>query len=81
MNDCTYDAIFMTAAVADYRPTRTFAVAKQEPGDRPGERRWIVQDVQSGKVKSTHKKIAIVGEPTEERSIYSAARGTSKASS
>jgi len=65
MNCCAYDAVFMTAAVADYRPTRTFAVIEQEPGDKPGEERWIVQDVQAGKVKSTHKKIAILGEPTE----------------
>jgi phosphopantothenoylcysteine synthetase/decarboxylase len=60
-----YDAVFMSAAVADYRPARTFSVIRQEPGERPGEERWIVQDVQAGKVKSTHKKIAILGEPTE----------------
>jgi phosphopantothenoylcysteine synthetase/decarboxylase len=65
MKSCTYDAVFMSAAVADYRPARTFAVMKREPGDKPGEERWIVQDVQAGKVKSTHKQIAILGEPTE----------------
>src|ERR1043165_5278522 len=47
MKRCTYDAVFMSAAVADYRPARTFAVVKQEPGDNPGEERWIVQDVQA----------------------------------
>ncbi|HTL30331.1 MAG TPA: phosphopantothenoylcysteine decarboxylase [Tepidisphaeraceae bacterium] len=65
MKSCTYDAVFMSAAVADYRPVKTYAVMKQEPGEKPGEERWIVQDVQAGKVKSTHKKIAILGEPTE----------------
>ncbi len=65
MTNEKYDAVFMTAAIADYRPVRTFAVVKQEKGDRPGEERWIVQDVQAGKVKSTHKQIAILGEPTE----------------
>lgn len=60
-----YDAVFMTAAVADYRPVRTFAVIEREPGDRAGEERWVVRDVQAGKVKSTHKQIAILGEPTE----------------
>jgi phosphopantothenoylcysteine synthetase/decarboxylase len=65
MTNEKYDAVFMTAAVADYRPVRTFAVMEQEPGDRPSEERWIVRDVQAGKIKSTHKIIAILGEPTE----------------
>jgi phosphopantothenoylcysteine synthetase/decarboxylase len=65
MTNEKYDAVFMTAAVADYRPVRTFAVIEQKPGDQPGQQHWIVQDVQAGKVKSTHKQIAILGEPTE----------------
>lgn len=61
-----YDAIFMTAAVADYRPVRTFAIVGREidPAD-PQREHWVVRDVQAGKVKSTHKAIAVVGEPTE----------------
>jgi len=61
-----YDAIFMTAAVSDYRPVRTFAVIERKPDSQdPGREQWVVQDVQAGKVKSTHKLIAVLGEPTE----------------
>src|SRR5262245_46010437 len=55
-----YDAIFMTAAVADYRPVRVYSVVGREAASgEAGQERWIVQDVQAGKVKSTHKQIAI----------------------
>jgi len=58
-----YDAVFMTAAVADYKPQRVYAVIERRPaGDRET---WIVKDVQAGKVKSTHAEIAILGHPTE----------------
>ena len=58
-----YDAIFMTAAVADYRPAGTFEVVHREKtGDTE---KWTVRDVQAAKVKSIHKAIAVLGEPTE----------------
>lgn len=61
-----YDAIFMSAAVSDYRPARTFAVLARETDENdPSIQRWTVRDVQAGKVKSTHPAIAILGEPTE----------------
>ncbi|HEX8342119.1 MAG TPA: phosphopantothenoylcysteine decarboxylase [Tepidisphaeraceae bacterium] len=60
----TYDAIFMTAAVADYRPTGTFAVDGRETLP-DGTERWTVRNVQAGKVKSTHNAIAVLGEPTQ----------------
>lgn len=62
----TYDAILMTAAVADYRPAGVYAVLDRQPdpADPAGER-WTVRNVQAGKVKSTHPRIAILGEPTE----------------
>lgn len=60
-----YDAVFMSAAVADYRPVRVFAVVSREPLSDAGQERWIVQDVQAGKVTSTHSAIAILGEQTE----------------
>jgi len=60
-----FDAIFMTAAVADYQPERVFAVIERTPTLAAGEERWLVQDVQAGKVKSTHKHIAILGRQTE----------------
>jgi phosphopantothenoylcysteine synthetase/decarboxylase len=61
----SYDAVFMTAAVADYRPARVYALEQREPGDGPGVERWTVRDVQAGKVKSHFDAIAILGERTE----------------
>jgi phosphopantothenoylcysteine synthetase/decarboxylase len=61
-----YDAVFMTAAVADYRPVRTYALLRRGPA--PGEvgaEQWVVRDVQAGKVKSDHPAIAVLGERTE----------------
>ena len=61
-----YDAIFMTAAVADYRPMRAYAVLERKPDAAdPRRERWVVRDVQAGKIKSTHPSIAILGQPTE----------------
>ncbi|MGE5608825.1 MAG: phosphopantothenoylcysteine decarboxylase [Bacillota bacterium] len=66
MNQHDYQAIFMTAAVSDYRPVRVFTVVSREPDPQdPQLQRWVVKDVQAGKVKSTYKAIAILGEPTE----------------
>lgn len=61
-----YDAIFMTAAVADYRPAGAYALMHREtdPND-PAMEHWEVRDVQAGKVKSTHKSLAFLGLPTE----------------
>lgn len=59
-----YDAVFMTAAVADYRPAGTFAVLERRPGNEPGRETWEVRDAQAGKVKSTHAAIAVLGMPT-----------------
>lgn len=60
-----YDAVFMTAAVADYRPARVFAVIQREQGEDAGVERWTVRDAQAGKVKSNYDQIAVLGEPTE----------------
>jgi phosphopantothenoylcysteine synthetase/decarboxylase len=61
-----YDAVFMTSAVSDYRPVRVYAVIQSEPDSlNPSRERWVVQDVQADKVKSTHPAIAVLGEPTE----------------
>lgn len=64
-----YDAIFMTAAVSDYAPVRTFALIRRERDESdpasPGRERWIVEDVQAGKIKSSHAAIAVLGQPTE----------------
>ena len=60
-----YDAVFMSAAVADYRPVRVYAVESREPAGEPGRERWTVRDVHAGKVTSAHRSVAILGEPTE----------------
>lgn len=59
-----YDGVFMAAAVADYQPVRTYRVAEREIL-ADGRERWIVQDVQAGKVGSSYERIAILGERTE----------------
>ena len=59
-----YDAVFMTAAVADYRPARTYAVLDRTPAD-DGTERWVVRDAQADKVKSNHNAVAVLGERTE----------------
>jgi phosphopantothenoylcysteine synthetase/decarboxylase len=60
-----YDAIFMTAAVADYKPAGVFSVLERQPGAHPDEEIWRVRGVQAGKVKSSHPCIAVLGEPTQ----------------
>lgn len=59
----TYAGVFMTAAVADYAPTGVYAIEKRQPA-RGGGERWLVREVSAGKVKSTHKLIAIAAKPT-----------------
>jgi phosphopantothenoylcysteine synthetase/decarboxylase len=59
-----YDAIFMSAAIADYRPAGSFQIIKRQTADN-GEEIWTVRNVQAGKVKSSYDQIAILGERTE----------------
>jgi phosphopantothenoylcysteine synthetase/decarboxylase len=59
-----YDAVFMSAAVADYRPAGVFTVTSRQKSS-PDTETWVVRDVQAGKVKSTHAAIAVLGEQTE----------------
>ncbi|MFT3785507.1 MAG: phosphopantothenoylcysteine decarboxylase [Tepidisphaeraceae bacterium] len=58
MQSGPYDAIVMTAAVCDYKPVGTYSVEAMQ-GDT-----WRVRDVQAGKVRSTHARIAVLAEPT-----------------
>jgi phosphopantothenoylcysteine synthetase/decarboxylase len=60
-----YDAIFMTAAVADYRPAGVFQILHRTPSADPGVENWAVKNVQAVKVKSSHRQIAVLGEQTE----------------
>lgn len=64
MRSRRYDGIFMTAAVADYKPVGTYRVVSRETSD-DGRERWLVEDVQAPKVESTHERVAFLGERTE----------------
>lgn len=59
-----YDAVFMTAAVADYAPAGAFAVIDRKT-ETDGSETWRVKSVDAGKVKSTHEQIAFLGKQTE----------------
>jgi len=59
-----YDAIFMTAAVADYAPAGVYQVLSQSPG-ADGTQTWTVRNVDAAKVKSNHGQIAVLGRQTE----------------
>jgi phosphopantothenate---cysteine ligase (CTP) len=58
-----FDAICMTAAVADYRPAGVFHIAEEEVLP-DGRRRWIVEDVLAAKVSSNYDRIAVLGVQT-----------------
>jgi phosphopantothenoylcysteine synthetase/decarboxylase len=60
-----YAAIFMTAAVADYRPAGAFAVVERRRTGDDGVEQWIVRNVQAAKVKSSVPEIAFLGRQTE----------------
>ena len=60
-----YDAIFMTAAVADYTPDGAYAIVERECLDDGVTEKWTVRNVQAGKVKSSYDRIAIAGKRTE----------------
>lgn len=64
MRERAYDGVFMTAAVADYKPAGAYRIVSREPAGE-GRERWIVEDVQAPKVGSTYEQIAFVGERTE----------------
>lgn len=59
-----YDAIFMTAAVADYRPAGSYQILGRTVNDN-GEETWAVRNVDAAKIKSSYEQIAIRGERTE----------------
>jgi phosphopantothenate---cysteine ligase (CTP) len=64
LRETTYDAVFMTAAVADYAPAGAFEVVSREP-QSDGTERWIVRGADKPKVTSALRQLAILGNPTE----------------
>jgi phosphopantothenate-cysteine ligase/phosphopantothenoylcysteine decarboxylase/phosphopantothenate--cysteine ligase len=64
LRESTYNAVFMTAAVADYAPAGAFEVVSREP-QADGTERWIVRTADKPKVTSQLKQLAVLGDPTE----------------
>jgi phosphopantothenoylcysteine synthetase/decarboxylase len=60
----SFDAVFMTAAVADYQPAGVFSVEQRTPM-ADGCETWVVRNVSAGKVKSHFEQIAVAGSRTE----------------
>jgi phosphopantothenate---cysteine ligase (CTP) len=60
-----YDAVFMSAAVADYAPVRVYEVIGRTSVPDTRCETWTVRDVQAGKVKSNHEAIAVLGRRTD----------------
>jgi phosphopantothenoylcysteine synthetase/decarboxylase len=59
-----WDAILMSAAVADYSPSGAYEIVEREATGVDGEERWTVRSVQKGKIASTHGRVAFTGTPT-----------------
>ena len=59
-----YRAVFMTAAVSDFRPAGVVEIVSRQPLPGGGEQ-WTVRDVQSPKVKGNYAEIAVRGGRTE----------------
>ena len=59
----SYQAVFMTAAVADYSPAGVFEVVCREALSDGGER-WTVRSAAAPKVKSNYSEIAVLGSRT-----------------
>lgn len=64
MTESRYDAVFMTAAVADYTPAGAFEVTERVRS-ADGTETWHVRDVGAGKVRSTYDAVAFLGRRTE----------------
>jgi phosphopantothenoylcysteine synthetase/decarboxylase len=56
-------AIFMTAAVSDYRPVKVVRILEQQSlgDDYPQQSRLLVEDVGGSKIKSDYEAIAVLG--------------------
>jgi phosphopantothenate-cysteine ligase/phosphopantothenoylcysteine decarboxylase/phosphopantothenate--cysteine ligase len=64
MNKARYDAIYMTAAVADFRPAGAFEIVERIQRD-DGTETWTVRPADAPKITSSLRALALLGEPTE----------------
>jgi phosphopantothenoylcysteine synthetase/decarboxylase len=59
-----YDAVFMTAAVADYKPNGVWEIVERFGAENAAEQTWKVRRLSGEKIGSAHWEIAVVGERT-----------------
>lgn len=63
MSSVKYDAVFMTAAVSDYKPNGVWEIVERS-GAENAEQTWKVRRLSGEKISSAHWEIAVVGEHT-----------------
>src|SRR5438552_2964793 len=64
MSSVKYDAVFMTAAVADYKPNGVWEIIERIGAESAGEQTWKMRRLSGEKISSAHWEIAVVGEHT-----------------
>ena len=64
MSSVKYDAVFMTAAVTDYRPSGVWEIVERIGAENAAEQTWKVRRLSGEKISSAHWEIAVVGEHT-----------------
>ena len=64
MSSVRYDAVFMTAAVADYKPSGVWEIVERGGAENAAEQTWKVRRLSGEKISSAHWEIAVVGERT-----------------
>jgi len=64
MSSVKYDAVFMTAAVADYKPGAVWEIVERNGAENAAEQTWKVRRLSGEKISSAHWEIAVVGERT-----------------
>src|SRR4051812_1686593 len=64
MSSVKYDAVFMTAAVSDYKPSGVWEIVERVGAENAAEQTWKVRRLSGEKISSAHWEIAVVGEHT-----------------
>jgi phosphopantothenoylcysteine synthetase/decarboxylase len=64
MSSVKYDAVFMTAAVADYKPNGVWEIIERSGAENAAEQTWKVRRLSGEKISGAHWEIAVVGEHT-----------------
>jgi phosphopantothenate---cysteine ligase (CTP) len=64
MSSVKYDAVFMAAAVADYKPNGVWEIVERFGAENAAEQTWKVRRLSGEKISSAHWEMAVVGERT-----------------